>query len=465
MSFILTLDVGSSSVKGALYDARARLVPGTLVRAASPIRVRPDGASERDAAALARRVEGVLDRVLAAAGKRASRVRAVGLDVLTITLCGVDDGGRPLTPLYTYSDGRARDDVAALRAEVDAAAVYQLTGCPLHTAYLPARFRCLHRAQPRLFPSARRWPDAGTLLHRRWFGRDVPTSYSVSSCSGLPDRRRPRLADDLLPLLRIRPRPLPAGRLRRARGLSVPSPAGADLADVPFFLAVGGAPRQRRQQLRRFTTPGLDRGTTGALRIVTPGAGRVAPGCGPTGWASARRCWAGLQRGRQRLRVGAGHAAPARAAADRTALLGCPRRPRPHRAVRGRSAAQVRPAARAASRAPRRPRLLVLRWLVEVSKPAQVARLLRPHLDRGRGGGQQRPRARPAGCSSWPTCSASACSLPRPELTSRGTTILALRAEWSSLDESLGCRVPASPTAAPARSTRPSRGSSDSTTR
>jgi len=286
LSFVVVLDVGSSSVKGALYDERARLAPGTLVREASPMHHGPDGATEGDAAGLVRRVERVVDRVMAAAGKRAPKVRAVGLDVLAMTLCGVDDGGRPLTPLYTYADGRAQQDVAALRRELDVPAVYQRTGCPLHTAYLPARFRWLRRTQPRLFGSVRRWLDAGTLLHRRWFGRDVPMSYSVASWSGLLDRRRLRWDQGLLALL-----PLDESTLPRLADY-VEGPSGLSrrfvrrwpaLAGVPFFLAVGdGAAANVGSGCVDPRRLALTVGTTGALRIVLPGAEPDVP---PGLWA------------------------------------------------------------------------------------------------------------------------------------------------------------------------------------
>jgi gluconokinase len=286
VSFVVALDVGSTSIKGALYDAQARLVRGTLAREASPIGPRPGGASEGDAAKLVRRVERVLDRVMAAAGKRASRVRAVGLDVLTITLCGVDAEGRPLTPLYTYADDRAREDVAALRRELDVAAVYQRTGCPLHTAYLPARFRWLRRTQPRVFGSVRRWLDAGTLLHQRWFGRDVPMSYSVASWSGLLDRRRLEWDEPLLSHLHLRAGALPAladyveapSGLAGAHGRRWPA-----LADVPFFLAVGdGAAANVGSGCVDPRRVALTVGTTGAMRIVLPGADPEVP---PGLWA------------------------------------------------------------------------------------------------------------------------------------------------------------------------------------
>ena len=43
----------------------------------------------------------------------------------------------PVTPLYTYADTRARREAQELRHELDFAEVYQRTGCPLHTSYMP----------------------------------------------------------------------------------------------------------------------------------------------------------------------------------------------------------------------------------------------------------------------------------------------------------------------------------------
>ena len=283
MSFVLALDVGSTSVKGALYDARARLVPGTLARAPSPVRPVAGGAAEGDPAELVRRVDRVVDRVMAAAGRRAGRVRAVGLDVLSMTLCGVDGEGRPITPLYSYADDRAQPDVAALSRELDAAAVYQRTGCPLHTAYVPARFRWLRRTHPRLVRSARRWLDAGTLIHRRWFGRDVPVSYSVASWSGLLDRRRLGWDAELLAVLGLREDALPplSDYLQGPRGLGrAYARRWPALAEVPVFLAVGdGAAANVGSGCVDPRRLALTVGTTGALRVVLPGGEpAVAPG-------------------------------------------------------------------------------------------------------------------------------------------------------------------------------------------
>ena len=453
MSFVVVLDVGSSSVKGALYDERARPVPGTGVREESPMRHRPDGALEGDAAALVRRVERVVDRVTAAAGKRGARIRAVGLDVLTITLCGVGDGGRPLTPLYTYADDRAQGDVAVLRRELDVAAVHQRTGCPLHTAYLPARFRWLRRTQPRVFGSVRRWLDAGTLLHRRWFGRDVPMSYSVASWSGLLDRRRLRWDAGLLALL-----PLDEGTLPRladyveaprglARSFARRWPA---LADVPFFLGVGdGAAANVGSGCVDKGRLALTVGTTGALRIVLRDADpEVAPGL----WA--------YRVGRRETLLGGAFSEGGSVFAWEQETLRLPPTPKIDAALRklpadghgltvlpfvaGERSPGFAPGARAciAGLTSATTPLQILQASLEAVsyRFALVARLLRPHLDArydivASGGALARS-------PYWVQLMADVLDHPvlvsrEPELTSRGTAILAWRGlgEWATLDQ------------------------------
>ena len=453
MSFVVVLDVGSSSVKGALYDERARLVAGTLAREASPIHPRPDGAAEGDAADLVRRVDRVLDRVMKTAGKRAARVRAVGLDVLAITLCGVDDGGRPLTPLYTYADDRAREDVAALRRQLDAPSVYQRTGCPLHTAYLPARFRWLRRTQPRLFGSVRRWLDGGTLLHRRWFGRDVPMSYSVASWSGLFDRRRLGWDQGLLALLPLDEGTLPrlADYVEAPRGLSRPfARRWPALADVPFLLGVGdGASANVGSGCVDARRLALTVGTTGALRIVLPAADPdVAPGL-----------WAYRAGKRETLLGGAFSEGgsvfawegdtlrlppPARIEAELRRLA-----PDGHGLtvlpfVAGERSPGFAPDARAciAGLTSATTPLQILQASLEAVcyRFALVARLLRPHLAAryeivASGGALARS-------PYWVQLMADVLEHPvlvsrEPELTSRGTAILAWRGlgQWGSLDE------------------------------
>ncbi len=152
--FVLVIDTGSSAVKAGLYDARARAVEGAAARAEHTVRLRSDGTAEEPAEELVRAVGEAVDAVLVRAGALADEIAAVGADSMASTILALDAAGRPITPVYTYADTRSGPDVEVLRDEVDLRAVYDRTGCPQHTSYVPGRIRWLRRTVGRCPASA-----------------------------------------------------------------------------------------------------------------------------------------------------------------------------------------------------------------------------------------------------------------------------------------------------------------------
>lgn len=280
--FILVIDVGSSSVRANLYDRRARLVEDSQVTRPTVLHTAADGTADEDPLALALAVEDVVDEALARAGPRASEIAAVGLDTLVFAACGVDAQGSPLTPLYTYADTRARREALDLRRELDFSAVYQRTGCPIHTSYMPARLRWIEATHPELARRVRRWLPVGSLLYGRWFGAAaVPVSYSVAAWSGLLDRKRLQWDEDLGRHLGLETESLPplADHDQAQRGLAPAYTARwPALRDVPFFLAVGdGAAANVGSGCVTPERIALTVGTTAAMRVVLPGTDPPVP--------------------------------------------------------------------------------------------------------------------------------------------------------------------------------------------
>ncbi|MEX0761888.1 MAG: gluconokinase [Dehalococcoidia bacterium] len=274
--FILVIDIGSSSIKGGLYDARARAVKGTSAREPNEQTVASDGTSEQSAKEIQEAVGRVVDSVLAQSGKFKDQIAAVGADSMASTILGVDQEGRPVTPVYTYADSRSAADVEALRRELDVRAVYDRTGCPQHTSYVPGRIRWLQRTDPDTAAKVYRWVDLPTYIYSGWFARqDVPASYSVASWSGMLNRRKLAWDRGLLGHLGVEKDMLPplASHDDPVSGLSSEF-AGRwpDLADKPFFLAVGDGAAVNVGT--GCVTPGriaLTVGTTGALRLLLHG--------------------------------------------------------------------------------------------------------------------------------------------------------------------------------------------------
>ncbi len=167
---ILTLDIGTSSMRAMLFDRDARPVPGIEARADTPVHTTPDGGVEIDAEALLRAFAGCLDTVLAQAGPLARQIAGVGSATLVGTLLGVDEEGKALTPIYTWADTRGSAAADELRQLLDEAAVYDRTGCRLHSAYAPALLRWLNETRPDVWRRVARWIGLGDYLHARLFG-------------------------------------------------------------------------------------------------------------------------------------------------------------------------------------------------------------------------------------------------------------------------------------------------------
>jgi len=274
LPLILAIDIGTSSVRAVLFDRLGRAVEGTGARWSHELRTTAAGASETDAAALLNLVWQCIDGALERAGPLAAHIAGVATCTFVSNILGVDDAGQAITPLTTYADTRAADDVAGLRAEFDEAAVHDRTGCHFHPSYLPARFRWLARVHPDLFQQVARWVSIGEYLELKLFG-EAAVSYSVASWTGLLDRRRLVWDEPLLAALSISEEQLsPLTDVGVPRQGLRPRFAGRwpALSDVPWFPAVGdGATANIGSGCVSPARVALTVGTSSAMRVVVDG--------------------------------------------------------------------------------------------------------------------------------------------------------------------------------------------------
>src|ERR671937_1823646 len=111
---ILTLDVGTSSLRTMLYDAQGSALLGAEVQITHSTSVTPDGGVELDPEALfanaVRAIDGILPRV-----PPGQTIAGVATCTLWHSVLGVDANGGALTPPYTLADTRAHAAAAELR--------------------------------------------------------------------------------------------------------------------------------------------------------------------------------------------------------------------------------------------------------------------------------------------------------------------------------------------------------------
>ncbi len=271
---LLVIDLGSSSARALLFADDARLLPGAVVSRTHDFATDSHGHSTADAEALRALVEGCLDEILQ--HPSAADIRALGMACFVGNWLGIAADGRACTPLFTYADTRSHEQIPQLLEKLagDAGAYHQATGCRLHTAYLPAQYNWLCHHQPADAARIQRISDFGGYLYAHWFGRDIPTSLSVASWTGLlesetcqwhADYARKLCGAGLLPRL-----PALADYDDAQSGLiDAYARRWKSLRDVPFFLAVGdGAAANVGSGAVDARHIALTIGTTAALRAV-----------------------------------------------------------------------------------------------------------------------------------------------------------------------------------------------------
>lgn len=266
---VLAIDVGTSSSRVGLYDARGDLLPGTLAALPHAPTTTPDGGSELDADGLVDEVCELIDHCLAA---------VPGVEIAAVATCsfwhsvvGVEARGVALTPVYTWADNRAAATLPALARRVDPRDLYDHTACPLHSSYLPAKLYWLRQTNADLFRRTVRWVSPGEYLHLHLLG-EAACGEAMASATGLYDQRARAWHGPILEALTISsatlsplvPTSRPSGALRREHADRWPQ-----LARAVWFPAVGdGACSNFGSGAGRPGVAALNYGTSGAIRTV-----------------------------------------------------------------------------------------------------------------------------------------------------------------------------------------------------
>ncbi len=268
---ILALDVGTSSTRTLLFDAKGTAISSVHAQQQYKLNVTSEGEVSVDADELLKVVAQTIDDALEQAGPLAEQIGAVAIDTFWHALLGVDEQGKPLTPLITWEDTRPQLAALALRKELDEEAVHARTGARFHASYWPAKLRWLAQEQPAIFAQVHEWLSFGEYLHRRLLGKSV-CSLSMASATGLLNTRQKQWDKELLQTLKVRPQQFPElGDMRDGiTGLKDEyARQWPTLRDVPWFPALGdGASACIGSGCASIENWSMTIGTSSAIRIV-----------------------------------------------------------------------------------------------------------------------------------------------------------------------------------------------------
>lgn len=205
---VLSIDIGTSSVRAALYDARAVEISGTESRIMRSFLTTPDGGAQEDAEKSVEYVALAVDGMLARSGALASRIEAVVISCFWHSLVGVDREGSAVTPVFGWADTRAALCIEELRRRFDERATHARTGCRFHSSYWPARLLWLRTESADIYQTVHRWMTFGEFLLSRLCGH-AEASISMASGTGMLDIRSCTWDEELLKGLGVAAEQLP----------------------------------------------------------------------------------------------------------------------------------------------------------------------------------------------------------------------------------------------------------------
>ena len=267
---LLAIDVGTSSVRAALYSHTGKIIPNTLVKNERKLRNTKDGGSEIDADKALSQLVATIDEVLSKSQNVKGQITHVTTSCFWHSLVGVDAKGKPTTKVLSWADNRSRDQVQVLRERLDENETHNRTGARFHSSFWPAKLLWLSKTQPNTFARTARWLSLSDYLALK-LSDDASTSVSMASATGAFDIRECAWDTALLKFFKIKASNLPpiadghqTTRLNKKYARLWPP-----LAQAEWFPAIGdGAANNIGSGCVSNQRAALMIGTSGALRVA-----------------------------------------------------------------------------------------------------------------------------------------------------------------------------------------------------
>lgn len=268
MTFLLSIDAGTSGVRAALFDERGAFVPGAQARNYRAFTSVADFA-ELDVDQIVTEVIATIDELLA---NFRGQIEVIAISAFWHSLIGIDAAGLPTTPLLTWADTRAAKYANTLRENFDELETHARTGCRFHSSYWPAKLQWLEHEHHDKFLKTRCWLGFAEYLCLRLFG-DVATSVSMASATGLFNQRECNWDTDFVNAIGVSSDTLPPIRPRISSRLpetfAMRWPA---LAEARLVTIVGdGAANNIGAGCSTKDRIALMIGTSGAMRVAFAG--------------------------------------------------------------------------------------------------------------------------------------------------------------------------------------------------
>ena len=272
--YILALDIGTSSVRAALYDYNGEVLPETMVKNERRLTATEDGGAEIDALEAFAQIEKAIDDVLKKSPKIKGEILYAAASSFWHSLVGIDAQGKPTTKVFGWADTRSAKYVADLRKRFDENEIHNRTGARFHSSFWTAKLLWLRKDFPKIFEKTAMWLSFSDFVALKLFG-ESQTSISMASATGVFNIRLNNWDTELIKFLKIKPENLPeivADDKNTFQLNSKYQKRWERLKNARWFLAIGdGAANNIGAGCVTKEKAALMVGTSGAMRVAFAG--------------------------------------------------------------------------------------------------------------------------------------------------------------------------------------------------
>lgn len=262
---ILALDIGTSSVRAALYDFSGNVLPETVVKKDRTVHFTEDGGAELTADEAFLQVCEAIEEVLS---KTSQTIEYVAASCFWHSLIGIDADGNATTPVYTWAETRPAKFVQTLRDNLDEKEVHNRTGARFHSSFWTAKLLWLREEENETFEKTSKWLSFCDYLAFRLSNQTI-TSVSMASGTGIFDLRQNDWDEKLFDFLQIKSENLAQ---IADDNFTFQTNHWERLKSAKWFLAIGdGAANNIGAGCVEKTEAALMIGTSGAMRVAFVG--------------------------------------------------------------------------------------------------------------------------------------------------------------------------------------------------
>lgn len=207
MSLILTLDAGTTSLKGAMFDLSGNML-SCRIHEYDLEKPAPD-IVEIDPEVYWLAAKTVIAEMIAETGVQPENIKALGVTSQGETLIALDKQGKSLRKAIVWLDNRARLEAELIKAQFGQDLVYEITGQQdIVPTWPAAKILWLRNNEPQVFNSAAKFLMVADYLIYRLTGQ-FASDHAMNPSTLYYDLRQGRWWDEMLKFIGISREQLP----------------------------------------------------------------------------------------------------------------------------------------------------------------------------------------------------------------------------------------------------------------